>query len=92
MAFNNTDGLDRVQKDSHQKYYLPRVGIENYNVLIDGQTFYDQNINDDLKKYDELRKVTTGKGDDYTTGCLLDYDYFLKYYELIACDLSKQKS
>ena len=91
MTFVITNGLNRVQKDSHQKYYLPRVSIKNYNILIDGQTFYDKNINDDLRKYDELRKVTTGKGDDYTTGCLLDYKYFKDHYQLIAYDLSKQK-
>ena len=43
------------------------------------------------KKYDEIRKIATGKGDDYTTGCLLDYQYFKDHYQLIAVDLSKQK-
>ena len=53
--------------------------------------FYDQPINDQIKKYDEIRKIATGKGDDYTTGCLLDYQYFKDQYQLIAVDLSKQK-
>ena len=44
-----------------------------------------------IKKYDEIRKIATGEGDDYTTGCLLDYQYFKDHYQLIAVDLSKQK-
>ena len=60
-------------------------------MLIDGRNFYDQPMNDSVKKYDEIRKITTGKGDNYTTGCLLDYDYFKKNYQLIAVDLSKQR-
>ena len=45
-----------------------------------------------IKQYDEIRKVSTGCGDDYTTGCLLDYAYFKDNYRLIAVDLSKQKA
>ena len=67
---------------SFKKYFLPRVKIENYNIEIDGKSFYDQPINDSIKQYDEIRKISTGQGDDYTTGCLLDF----------AVDLSKQKS
>ena len=44
--------------------------------MIDGRNFYDQSINDLIKQYDEVRKVSTGNGDGYTTGCLLDYAYF----------------
>ena len=44
-----------------------------------------------VKQYDEIRKTATGQGDDYTTGCLLDYQYFKDHYNLIAVDLSKQK-
>ena len=60
-------------KESHRKYFFPRINFTNYNVLIDGRNFYDQPINDQINKYDENRKITTGKGDDYTTGCLLDF-------------------
>ena len=60
--------------------------------MIDGRKFYDQPINDITKQYDEVRKVSTGYGDDYTTGCLLDYAYFKDNYRLIAVDLSKQKA
>ena len=63
----------------------------NYNVLIDGRNFYDQPINDLIKQYDGIKKIARGKRDNYTTGCLLDYQYFKNHYKLIAVDLSKQK-
>ena len=91
LAFNNTDGNNRVKRDVSRKYFLPRVNITNYNVLIDGRNFYGQPISDQIRKYDEIRKITTGKGDDCTTGCLLDYQYFKDHYQLIAVDLSRQK-
>ena len=80
-----------VKRNSHQKYFLPRVNITNYNVLIDGRNFYDQPINSLIRQYDEIRKIATGQGDYYTTGCLLDYQYFKNHYSLIAIDLSRQK-
>ena len=70
---------------------MPRVDINNFNVLIDARNVYDQPINDQIKKYDEIRKIAIGKGDDYTTGCLLDYQYFKNHYQLIPVDLSNQK-
>ena len=101
LAFNNTAENDndfqasntsnRVERDSHRKYFLPRVDITNYNVLIDVSNFYDQSINNPIQNYDEIRKIATGKGDDYTTVCLLDYQYFKDHYQSIAVDLSKQK-
>ena len=60
--------------------------------MIDERNFYDQPINDLIKQYDEVRKVSIGYGDDYTTGSLLDYAYFKDNYRLIAVDLSKQKT
>ena len=86
---NNTN--DRVLRNSHPKYFLPRVNTTNYNVLINGRNFYDQPINDLIKQYDEIRKIATGQGDEYTAGCLLDYQDFKAHYNLIAVDLSKQK-
>ena len=81
LAFSNTDGnANQVERDSHRKYFLPRVNMTNYNVLIDGRNFYDQPTNDQIKRYDEMRKVATGKGDDHTTGCLLDYQNFKDHY------------
>ena len=88
-SINNTN--NRKLKNNHQKYFLPRVNITNYNVRIDGRNFYDQPINDLIKQHSEIRKTTTGQGDDYTTGCLLDYQYFKVRYNLIEVDLSKQK-
>ena len=73
----------RKLKETDTKYFLPRVNITNYNVLMDGRKFYDQPINDLVKQYDEIRKTVTGQGDDYTTGCLLDYQYFKDHYNLI---------
>ena len=92
LTFDNTNaGANGVKRNSYRKYFYPRVNLTNYNVLIDGRMFYDQSINDKIKKYDEIRKIVTGQGDDYTTGYLLDYQYFLKYYQLIAVDVRKQK-
>ena len=56
------------------------------------ETFMIQPINNSIKQYYEDRKISTGQGDDYTTGCLLDYSYFRKKYRLIAADVSKQKA
>ena len=92
LAYGDQGGADRITADSHRRFFLPRVKIENYNIKIDGRNFYDQPINDSIKQYDEIRKISTGQGDDYTTGCLLDYSYFEKNYRLIAADLSKQKA
>ena len=92
LVYNNTAGNDQVSVDSYKKYFLPRVKIENYNIEIDGRNFYDQPINDSVKQYDEMRKKSTGQGDDYTTCCLLDFAYFEKNYRLLAADLSKQKA
>ena len=78
-----------VTADSLKRYFFSRIKIENYNTEIDGRNFYDQPINDSIKQYDEVRKLSTGQGDDYTTGCLLDFAYFEKNYRLIASDLSK---
>ena len=77
--------------NSQQKYYLPRNDLNKYNVIIDGRNLYDNPIKSDIEKYRELKKVVIGKGEDYTTRSLLDYNYFLKHYKLVAVDLSKQK-
>ena len=49
--------------------YLPKSIMKNYNVI---KNFYDQPIDSDMKRYEDIRKLTIGQGDDYTTGCLLD--------------------
>ena len=87
LSFENEN--DRI---SHSTYYLPKVEIKDYNVMNDGRNFFDQPINSMNKTYENIRKITTGKGDDYTTGCLLDYCYFKENYKLIAINLTKQQA
>ena len=60
LAYDNTAGNDQVSDDSFKKYFLSRVKIENYNIQIDGRNFYDQPMNDSIKQYDEVRKISTG--------------------------------
>ena len=64
LAYNNTAGNNQVSVDPFRKYFLPRVKIENYNIEIDVRNFYDQPINDLIKQYDKIRKISTGQGDD----------------------------
>ena len=59
--------------------------------MIDGKNFFDQPVKNKVT-YESIRNISTGQGDDYTTGCLLDYTYFKKYYKMIAIDLSKQQA
>ena len=86
LSFENED--DRT---SHSTYYLPKVETKDYNVVIDGRNFFDQPIDNMAKTYENIRKIPIGKGDGYTTGCLLDYIYFKENYKMIAIDLSKQR-
>ena len=65
-----------IDRKSHSEHYRPKVEIKGYNVKIDSESFSDQPINNDNKTYKKIRKIATGQGDDYTTGCLLDYLYF----------------
>ena len=58
--------------------------------MIDSGNFFDQPINSMNKTYENIRRTATGQGDDYTTGCLLDYSYFKENYKMIVIDLSKQ--
>ena len=61
LAYTNTAGENgQVPINSFKKYFLPRVKIENYNIEIDGRSFYHQPINDSIKQYDEIRKISTG--------------------------------
>ena len=88
MAYNRAN--NQPTRNGQRKYYLPRIDLEKY-VIIDGRNFYDNPIESDIENYRELKKVMIGKGEDYTTGSLLDFNYFDKHYELVAVDLSKQK-
>ena len=71
-VYSNEDAASKRFKA--KRYYLPRGIIKNYNVIIKGKHFYDQAIDSEIKQYEENRKLTTGQGEDYTTGCLLDYE------------------
>ena len=90
LAYDNTTGDNKVSDEPFKNYFLPRVKIENCNSEMDVRNFYDQPINDSIKKYHEVRKVSTGQGDDYTTSFLLDFAYFETNNRLIAADLSKK--
>ena len=87
LAFEND-----TQRTSHFGYYLPNVEIKNYNIVINEENFFDQPIKNKKITYDNIRNIATGYGDDYTTGCLLDYPYSIETYKMIAVDLSKQKA
>ena len=60
--------------------------------MIDGQSFFDQPVRNNLITYDSIRKIPIGQGDDYTTGFLMEYIYFKNCYKMIAIDLSKQQA
>ena len=82
---------DDAQRTSHTGYYLPNVEIKDCNVMINGENFLDQPIKNNKVTYENIRKIVSGQ-DDYTTGCLLDYSYFMDTYKMIAVDLSKQQA
>ena len=85
MAYSIEDG-NQTTRNGQRKYYLPRIDLNKYNVIIDGRNFYDNPIESNIEKYRELKKVMIGKGES-----LLDYNYFKDHYKLVAVDLSKQK-
>ena len=80
LAYARGDNV--TNENSYGRYFLPRLKIKTYNFEIDGRNFYDQPINDLIKHYDEVRKISTGQGDDCTTGCLLDFGYFEKKLQI----------
>ena len=83
---------DDAQRTRKKRYCIPNVEIKDYNVMIDEKNFFDQPVKNNKVTYENIRKIATGQGDDYTTGCLLDYIYFKNYYKMIAVDLSKQQA
>ena len=83
---------DDAQRISDKRYYIPNVEIRDYHVMIEGKNFFDQPVKNDKVIYENTRKIATGQGDDYATGCLLDCIYFKSYYKMIAVDLSKQQA
>ena len=97
----NFQGINRLfvlafENDNHRtvddRYYLPTVEIKDYNIVINGENVFDQPIKNNKITYYNIRKIATRQGDDYTTGCLLDYPYFANTYKVIAVDLSKQQA
>ena len=74
-----------------QRYYLPK-GIANiYNFIINGKNFYEKQIDSYIKRQKDIRKLTTGQEEDYTTGCLLDYEYIKNHFKLEAIGVKRQK-
>ena len=84
LAFEND-----TKTTSDSGYYIVNVEIKNYNVMINEENVFDQPIKNNNITYETIKKIATGQGDDYTTGCLLDYPYFKDSYKMIAIDLSK---
>ena len=87
LSFENEN-----DKTSPSNYYLPKVEMKDCNVMVDGKNVFDQPINSKLKTYESIRKIATGKVDNYTTGCLLNYSCFKENYKMIAIDLRKQQA
>ena len=86
MLFENENS-----KTSHSEYYLQKVEIKDYKVKINGKNIFDQPINNNTKTYENVRKIASGQGGAYTSGCLLDYLFFKENYKIIAIDLIKQQ-
>ena len=92
LAYDNIAGDDQVPINSFKKYFLPRVKIGNNNIEVDGKKIDDQPIDNSIKQFDEVRKVSTGQGEDYTTGCLLDFAFFEKFVSWFKTILKNQES
>ena len=79
------NNVKKDHRDSFSRYYVPNVKIKDFNVLIDGKSFFDLPVKNEEEAYEKIID-----NNDYTTGNLLDYAYYKKHYRLIAIDLSKQ--
>ena len=82
LSFENEEG-----RTSFSKYCTPKIEINNFNVLLDGKSFFDVPVKNKEEAYEKTIEIS--KSNDYTTGSLLDYEYFSKHYKLSAIDLSK---
>ena len=76
-------------RQSFSQFYLPRVMVKDFNVITDKLAFFDLPIKTEDEAYEKI--IDISRNNEYTTGNLVDYDYFKKYYKLIAIDLSKQQ-
>ena len=83
LSFENEE--DRT---SYSKYYIPKIQINDYNVVIDGKPFFETPVKNKEETYEKIIEIS--RDSDYNTGNLLDYEYFKDHYKLIAIDLSKQ--
>ena len=86
LAFEND-----TQRTSHIFLHLPNVEIKNYNLMINGENSFYQPVKNNKVTYENIRKICTGSGDDYTIGSLLSYPYVNDTYKMIAVDLSKHQ-
>ena len=84
LAYQTAD-----DRQSYSQFYLAKVMVKDYNVIVDKLTFFDLPIKTDKEVYEKI--IDISRNNEYTTGNLLDYDYFKKHYKLIAIDLSKQQ-
>ena len=97
VGVNRLFGLVNRNEDNNAKrfnawkYYLPKCIIKNNNLIIDGKNLYDQPIDSDIKRYEDIRKLTTRKDEVYTNGCFLDCHCIKNDYRLTSVDLSRQK-
>ena len=82
-------GQNNNDRESFSRFYLPNVMVKDYNGIIDKLAFFDLPIKNEEEAYEKI--IDISKNNEYTTGNLLDYDYFKKYYELIAIHLSRQQ-
>ena len=95
LTFTNVNRLfvlayqNNADRKSFFEFYLPKVMVKDFNVIIDKLAFFDLPIKNEEEVYEKI--IDISKNNEYTTGDLLDYDYFKKYYKLIAIDLSKQQ-
>ena len=76
-------------RQSFSQFYLPNVMVKDYNVIIDKLAFFDLPIKTEEEAYKKI--IDISRNNEYTTGNLLDHDYFKKYYKLIPIDLSRQQ-
>ena len=81
-----------AQRPNSKRYCLPNIDIKDYNGTTDGKNVFDQPVKNIKVTYENIRKIAIGEGDDYATGCLLDYIYSKNYYKMILVDLSKQQA
>ena len=89
LAYEVDNNNNNDNRKSFLQFYLPKIMIKDFNFIIDKLAFFDLPIKTEEEAYEKI--IDISKNDEYTTGNLLDYDYFNKYYKLIAIDLSKQQ-